>query len=287
MGLFSSKKSVELPPPPMFYQDPGVAEAIRNGLSIGSAYTTGYGLTPYMQEAVSTSPEATRNAINAASSMLLPELRDSRKRIIADLEANNQLTGSTTASTLADLESDYLSQITSAGLGMAASDIERALGARLTLAGLGVNSTSNAGSLALTNQGQQNEFNLANYENQVAKVLAGQKDSKGGLLGALTGGAGGLMAGLALAPFTGGASLAVTGGLTGLGALAGGLGPSGTGGAIMQSGAGLAGARLSQPKPVVQTNPFTLSNVNSGEVINDNLRLVGGLGRRGGFWENY
>lgn len=283
MGLFGGKKSITLPPPPTFYQNPYVMPAIQQGLGFGNDFINqGNALSPSLREAVSTSPDASRLAIEAATAQLQPSLRKSRQDLISQLEANNQLTSSTTASTLGNMESDFLSQITSAGLNAAVADINRALTNRISLAQSGLGAIGNAGNQALTDQGQHNEFNLANYENEVAKVLAGQKSESGGLFGGLMGGLGGVLGGLALAPFTGGSSLipALAGGL--IGGVSGYAGPQGTGGSMLTAGAGLSGARLARP---ISSNPYSLASTNTGESINNNL-LMAGLGQQGGFWPN-
>lgn len=253
MGLFGSS-SVQLPTPPDFYQNPYVFPAIQQGLGFGNDFINqGSSLSPSLQEATSTNPQSSALAIQALQAQLAPSLRNSQQDIINQLEANNQLTGSTTASSLGNLQSDYLSQITSAGLQASLNDINRAMGARIQLAGYGGNLIGTAGNQALTDQSQHNEFNLNNYQNQVAQTLAGQKQQNGGIIGAITGGLGGFLAGGPVG--------------AGIGALAGGLGPQGTGGSFLQAGAGVYGgnqARLASP------NPYTLQSSN-GEQINDFL----------------
>lgn len=282
MGLFSSKK-LTLPDPPSFFQDPYV------GLSEGALYGQGSmltsptveGLPEILRDTVSTSPEITQLVLQGLRSSLAGDLRTSRQNIINDLEANNQLTGSTTASALGNLETDYLNTLTAAGAEAGIADINRALENRIRIYSTGLGATEAAGTLGLNNQSQRNEFNLANYENLVSKTLAEQKASKGGLVGALTGGAGGIMAGLALAPFTGGGSLipALAGGL---GALAGGMGPAGTGGSILSAGAGLKGSSMIGGG-LRNANVLTSGN---GEAISDVLKIKGAMGIPGGAWAN-
>lgn len=138
-------------------------------------------------------------------------------------------------------QQNYQSQLLGITAGAALEDRSRALQNRIGLFGTGLNSLQTGATLAGQSQDQQNQFNLANYQNEVARVLAGQAPANGGLMGALTGGAGGLALGAALAPFTGGASLFLG---AGLGAAAGGLGPQGTGGQILGAGAGAYGGSM-------------------------------------------
>ena len=264
------QKSPSLPEAPQFQPDPTL------GLAKQGLYDRGITLTSpdvnslpsILQDVVSTNPEVTRLSIEAMRAGLEPQLRTSRQDIINQLEANNQLTGSTTASALGNIQSDYESKLVEAGARAGIEDINRAFANRVSLYGTGLNALQAAGSLGATSQGQANQFALDNYQNQVAKILGEQKQNRGGLAGAISGGMGGLGLGIALAPFTGGSSLALAG-LAGAGALAGGLGPAGTGGALFQSGAGLAGSRLnvpSNPTPVTtpQTGIYRQETLNTG-----------------------
>jgi hypothetical protein len=241
-----SKKSPTLPPTPTYIQDPLVGQANQSLFNLGQGLTSGsiYDQNLGLAEAVNTNPDITRLTLEGLQAQLAPQLRTSRQDIINQLEANNQLTGSTTASALGNIQTDYESQLVNAGAQAGIADINRALSNRVALFGTGLNTIQSAGQGAQGAQNAQNQFNLANYENQIAKVLGEQKQQSGGLVGALTGGLGGAALGIAAAPFTGGLSLGLTSGLAGIGAAAGGFGPSGTGGALFQSGAGLAGSRL-------------------------------------------
>lgn len=239
-------KAPQLPPTPTFYQDPLVGQANQSMFNLGQGLTSGsiYDQNPGLAEAVNMNPQITQLTLQGLQAQLAPQLRDSRQNMINQLEANNQLTGSTTASSLGQIQTDYESQLVNAGAQAGIADINRALSNRVALFGTGLNTIQAAGGGAQTAQNAQNAFNLDNYQNQVAKVLGEQKQQSGGLLGGLTGGIGGALAGVALAPITGGTSLMMAGLGGGLGAAAGGFGPQGTGGALFQSGAGLAGSRL-------------------------------------------
>lgn len=270
------QKSPSLPEAPQFQPDPTL------GLAKQGLYDRGITLTSpdvnslpsILQDVVSTNPEVTRLSIEAMRAGLEPQLRTSRQDIINQLEANNQLTGSTTASALGNIQSDYESKLVEAGAKAGIEDINRAFANRVSLYGTGLNAIQAAGSLGATSQGQANQFALDNYQNQMAKILGEQKQNRGGLAGAITGGLGAL----ALAPFTGGSSLALAG-LAGAGALAGGIGPAGTGGALFQSGLGLAGSRLNVPStPTPVTTPQT--GIYRQETLNNGLNDVDYYGSR-------
>lgn len=271
MGLFSSPKKPSLPAVPTFYSDPYV------GLSESTLYNRGSellsptveGLPPILREAVSLNPDITRMMLAGLEADLAPSHRQGQQDIISQLEANNQLTGSTTASALGNFENDYQSQLTSAGASAGINDISRALAARLSLYSTGLNSVQASGNMGLSNQSQHNEFNLANYENEVAKTLAEQKSSSGGLLGALTGGLGGAMAGSMFGPLG-----TIAGGL--IGGVSGAVGPSGTGGGFLTAGAQSKGLQpylsgLTGPNSIIPSSG-TAPIVGNGEQIQDVLK---------------
>lgn len=235
----SKPKAPSLPATPTYYQDPLISQANQSMFNLGQGLTSGsiYQQNPGLAEAVNTSPEMTRLTLEGLQAQLAPQLRDSRQNMINQLEANNQLTGSTTASSLGNIQSDYESQLVNAGAQAGIQDINRALQNRVALFGTGLNAIQGAGQGAQTSSNAQNSFNLDNYQNQVAKVLGEQKQQSGGLLGGLTGAAGGAMAGSMFGHVGMGIGAAV-------GGAAGAFSPQGTGGALFQSGAGLAGSRL-------------------------------------------
>lgn len=285
----SKPKAPSLPAVPEFFQDPLVNQTNQ------SLYNTGQGLisgsifdqVPYLKDTISFNPDITALTLQSLRSQLDPQLNQSRQDIINQLEANNQLTGSTTASALTNLQSDYENRLIGAGAEAGIADINRALQNRVGLFGTGLNTLQAAGQGAFQNQSQINQFNLENYQNQVAKSLAEQKQKSGGLVGALTGGLGGAALGIAAAPFTGGLSLGLTGALAAGGAAAGGFGPSGTGGSLFNAGAGalgggLGGARLASSG---SSNVLTNSSIFGGESIS--TPLTGALGKQGGLFANF
>lgn len=267
----SKPKAPELPPTPTFQADP-IASAIPGQLqSYGQGLLSSSLLTdPVLGEAVNLNPQMTQLMLQNLQAQLAPSLRQSRQDTVNTLEANNQLTGSTTASALGNIQSDYESQLISAGAQAGMADINRALQNRVGLYGTGLNTLQAAGSMAQGNQSQINSFNMENYQNQVAKVLAEQKQNTGGLAGGLTGAIGGGLAGLA----TGNPIFA------GIGAVAGGVsgafGPSGTGGSLMTGAAGLYGNQYKYPTTTAQR----YSPIYSGAQIDDILKNPQPIGLR-------
>ena len=272
-------KSPELPPTPSFYQDPVAQGATQNLYQQGLNATSFNGLPPMLMEALSTSPDVTRLTLEGLQAQLAPQLRQSRQDVVNQLEANNQLTGSTTASALGNIQSDYESQLVNAGAQAGLADINRALQNRIGLYGTGLNALQAAGQMGQTNQSQQNSFSLANYENQVAAIMNSQKN-QGGIAGALSGGLGGAVTGFAL---TGNPFGALAGGA--IGAAGGYYGPSGTGGALASAGAGLYGARLASNNPYQVTSQSS-SPVFSGEQINNTLQTPSWLSNPGLYGAN-
>lgn len=270
---FGGSKSVSLPSTPQFQTDPnftwsqdrlkGQTDYLLNGLT-----TQGGSLSGMLGDTVNLNPETSRLATERYVSAQEPVYRRGLQDITNTLEANNQLTGSTTASSLGNFQADYMAGLTSANANQALADIDRALANRVGLYGTGLNTTSTVGSNALQNQAQMNQFALSNYENQVAGALASQPSATGGFSGALSGAIGGGLAGLA----TGNPYIA------GAGALAGGLsgysGSPSTGGNFLTSGASLYGSSKT-------TNPFagltnsSVSSVASGSSISGGLSSYG------------
>lgn len=266
----SKKKAPTLPNTPTYYQDPLISQANSSMFDLGQGLTSGsiYQSNPGLGEAVSMNPDITRLTLEGLQAQLAPQLRTSRQDIINQLEANNQLTGSTTASALGNIQSDYESQLVSAGASAGIADINRALSNRVSLFGTGLNAIQGSGQGAQTASNAQNSFNLENYQNQLAKVLGEQKTQNGGFLGGLTGAVGGGLAGFAMGGPVGAGIGAVGGGLTGA------FSPQGTGGALFQSGAGLAGSRLGNSTTNIY-NPAQSNYSLSGAVAPESL--YGGL----------
>jgi hypothetical protein len=217
-----SKKKSSIPEAPKWQPDPNVGwsqDRLKEqyGYLMKGLTTEGGSLSGLLGDAVNISPEVSRLSMQYAQSQLDPAYRQRRQDLINTLEANNQLTGSTTASSLGNLEADYMSSLTGMQAQYGLADVERALNNRVQLYTTGLNVGQNVGQAGLQNQQQMNQFALANYENQVAAAMMNQKDS--GLLGGLMGGTGGALLGAGL-----GALLAApTGGLSlGMGALIGG-----------------------------------------------------------------
>jgi hypothetical protein len=181
-------------------------------------------------EATNISPEISRLSRELGEAQLKPAYEFERQNILNTLEANNQLTGSTTGSQLTQLSNNYLAGLTGMQAQYGLADVERALNNRVQLYGTGLNLGQGIAGNALENQNQMNQFALANYENQVAAAMMGEKG--GGWLGGLLGGTGGALGGAA-----GGALIGSI--VPGIGTVAGAL----IGGGLGAAGGGLMGSQ--------------------------------------------
>jgi len=241
-----SKKKTSIPAAPAFQTDPNVAwsqDQLKQqyGYLMQGLTQPGQSLTGGLGEATNISPEISRLSQQYAQSQLDPAFRQKRQDTINTLEANNQLTGSTTASSLGNLDADYMASLTGIQAQYGLADVERALNNRMQLYTTGLNVGQNVGQVGMQNQQQMNSFALSNYENQVAAAMAGES-SGGGLGGALVGGFGGAVTGAMLSGFNplGIAAGAAVGGL-------GGYMSTGGAGSAMQ-GAGMASGYMAGSK---------------------------------------
>ncbi len=235
-----SKKKSSVPEAPKWQPDPNVGwsqDRLKEqyGYLIGGLTTPGGSLSGLLGEAVNISPEISRLSQQYAESQLNPAYERAKQEVINQLEANNQLTGSTTASSLGNLASDYAASLTGMQAQYGLADVERALNNRVQLYTTGLNIGQNVGQAGLQNQQQMNQFALANYENQVAAAMMNQKSGSpwgqiggmalGGLAGFAMGGPAGAMMGAGIGGGLGGALTG--GGNAGMSAVSGGLASGG------------------------------------------------------------
>lgn len=233
-----------IPDAPSFQYDPNVgwsqdtlkgqSNYLLNGLT-----TEGGDLGGLMHDTVSFNPQVTQLALQQMQAQLAPSYRQSQQNLTNTLEANNQLTGSTTASAFGNLENDYLAQLTATQAQAGLADINRALQNRVSLYGTGLNTTQAVGNAALNNQAQMNNFALSNYDNQVAQVLGNQAPQTGGFGGAVSGSIGGGIQGYMSSG--GNPYMAAAG--AGLGGVSGYSGSPQAGGGILSSVLGNMGQR--------------------------------------------
>lgn len=275
----SKSKSPSIPEAPSFQADPNVGWSQNTLKGEVPKLLSLSGLPQGLEEAISTNPQITQLTLQKLQSQLEPSYRNGLQNITNTLEANNQLTGSTTASALGNYQADYMAGLTAAGAEAGIQDINRALSNRMSLYGTGLNTAAGVGSTGLNNQSQMNQFALQNYENQVASALMNQPAQNGGWMGAITGAVGGAMSGASMGSKAGPYG-ALAGGVigAGLGGYSGYQGSSGTGGQFLQAGASMLGNRNSTP----------LQTVGGGESIYNPIYQPkgGGLSGNGSYFAN-
>lgn len=231
-----SKSKPDIPDAPTFFNDKRFQAGINDLRRLGGRLTSfdfSGDLAP-LQQTIDLDPEVTRLALEFAENSLAPSFAQQRQDTVNELARLGALESSTTADALSRIDETLGQQRQSIVTGAALEDRSRALQNRIALFGEGLNTTQTATQLAEANQAQRNNFNLQNFENQVAAAV-GVEDSSGGIAGALTGALG---AGLIATGVGAGPGLALLAG--GAGAAAGGFGPAGTGGSILNSATSLA-----------------------------------------------
>lgn len=277
-------KGPELPAAPTFQADPTAAAGIPDLLKYGQELASGDfgGRLSWLNPTINNNNSS--NSLAYAQALLQPQLRDNLTQITNAAAANGSLNSSTFTDALAKSNSDVNSQYQAILAQQAIADSNQSNTNRLALFGQGLNSIQNASQLGLSNQGQTNDFNLQNYNNQVAAILAGQ-DTGSNIFGGL-GTALGTGLGILLAAPTGGMSMLAGGGLGAI--IGGGLGGSidasqgGTGAAGfagMGGGMGLLGSSLASNP--LSTSKLGLSAPNAGAFASNNL--FGDITMRNGF----
>lgn len=269
------KNKIDTGPLPEFKADPRFGGGIDTLMNLGNRLTrfdfTG-DLAPLAQT-IEMDPDITKLALDQARAELGPAFEDSINQIKQEAAAANQYESSTFGDALAREAGRLNQQYQGIVSGAALEDRSRALTNRIGLFETGSGLIESGTALAGNNQQQINDFNLRNYENQVAKAVA-EKSDRGGIFGGLTGAAGGAMAGSVFGPVG-----AVVGGVAG--GLAGGLGPAGGGGQILNAGAGLYGYTKAAPRSSAGNTSDLFGGVNTGSANSDKLlrqlELFGGL----------
>lgn len=277
-------KGPELPAAPTFQADPTAAAGIPDLLKYGQELASGDfgGRLSWLNPTINNNNSS--NSLAYAQALLQPQFRDNLTQITNAAAANGSLNSSTFTDALAKSNSDVNSQYQAILAQQAIADSNQSNTNRLALFGQGLDTIQNASQLGLGNQSQTNDFNLQNYNNQVAAILAGQ-DTGSNMFGGL-GTALGTGLGILLAAPTGGMSMLAGGGLGAI--IGGGLGGSidasqgGTGAAGfagMGGGMGLLGSSLASNP--LSTSKLGLSAPNAGAFASNNL--FGDITMRNGF----
>lgn len=225
------------PARPEFFEDPRFAQGLGNIFSESeSLRNLDFSGRPDLAATTQLDPEITGLALRQAQGALLPAFQRNRQNTINQLANLGALQSSTTADALAQSDLDLNSQFQSITAGAALEDRSRALQNRIGLFGTGLNLLQAGTGFAGQDQASRNQFNLANFENEVGAFLFDQGQPKGGLAGGISGAIGGGLAGFSV----GGPIGAAVG--AGLGGFAGATGPAGTGGQFLSAGSSFAGS---------------------------------------------
>jgi hypothetical protein len=231
----SKHKTPSMPATPTYQNNPMYQQSSQGLYDYSNKLLSGDYSGTGLENATSYDPQMTKLALESAQGFLQPQYQQNNQDAMNQAAANNQLESSTFTNALAKNAFNLNSQYQSIGAGAALQDRQTANTNRVNLFGKGLDTLGGVAQMGLTNQGQENSFNLENYQNQVAKALAEQKSQSGGLMGGLTGAIGGGMSGFAM----GGPIGAIVG--AGIGGYSGAVGTPGTGGQFLQSGAGIYG----------------------------------------------
>lgn len=213
-----------MPSAPTYYTNPNLLPNIDWFSQEGRGLTSGdfTGSRSWLADLVDYDPRSTKLALESAKGFLQPQFNDIVQQIRNEAAANNQLESSTFTDALAKNASNLESQYQGIASNAALNDLNQAKSNKLGLYEFGANLMNTGTGYAQGESNSKNQFNLTNYENQVAAALAGQKTASpmfGGLGTALGVGLGAL-----LALPTGGLSVLAGAGLGG--AIGGGLGGS-------------------------------------------------------------
>ena len=285
MGSKKKPSLPESPAIPAYQSDPKLTQRIDDAYGLGGRVSSFdfTGNLAGLQDTVSYSPQMTTLFLQGLRAELDPIYSDMRRDTINRLAASNQLESSVLPSALSDIEQNqqnqYIQQSTQFGI----NDINRAMQNKLALFGTGLGLQQYATSAGIDQQNAANQFNLQNYQNAASKWdmdsarIMNEYEATGGLGGAFSGGIGGALMGIGLAPFTGGASLALTAGLAGAGAAGGYFGSPGTGNTILQAGSLMGGA----------TNPFASTSAGSSAAGLGSTSSLTDLTMKGGFYNPY
>ena len=240
----------ELPSTPSYQEDPRFTEGLASLQGLGKRLTSfdfSGSLAP-LQQTIEMDP----NMIKGLYAGLEPYFRDIRKQTTSDLASMNQLESSVATNRMAQTQSDFEKNL----LANMNPLISQAMQNRIGLFGTGLNTLSGATGFAQQAGEQKNQFNLQNYENEVARTMYGQ-DNQGGLMGGLMGAIGGGLSGFAMGGPVGAGIGAIGGGLGGY------IGPSGAGSQLGSLGANMYGMKQLggyRPGSSASNNPFQSTN---------------------------
>ncbi len=260
------KKKESLPNTPTYQEDPVFREAFGNlATNSQNMATLNLADNPNLLETIQFHPEMLTQFMNTLEQQMMPAFDRGKQDLTNELANLGALESSTTSNKMGDMYDQFRNtlQVQSGQYGLAT--MEQAMQNRINIAGMGMQGLSHASTVGVQTEANRNNFNLANYENQVAKQLYDNQNS-GGWLGALQGGIGGAMSGFAM----GGGAGALAGGIGG-GAL-GYFGNSSQGSGILNMGLGAQASRPSTGiKGISGSGAYNYAPVTAGRTAGNNL----------------
>ena len=274
-------KSLELPAPPT-YKQPELALSNNSLLSdYGKKLSSGdlTGNLSWLSPLVNNNNSA--NSLAYAQALLQPQLRDTIQSITNSAANAGSLNSSTFTDALAKASSDTNSQYQAILAQQAINDANQSNQNRLNLFGTGLNTLQQTIGNDVGMAGNENQFNLSNYDNLVARAIAEKGNGSnifGGLGTALGAGAGFLIGG----PMGAGVGASIGGGLGGaIDSSQGGTGSAGFSG--MGAGLGILGG-YSYQNPInksriglsaksagefASNDPFSSKNIDISKIIDN------------------
>lgn len=122
----------------------------------------------FLNELVRLNPEATQQAVGLATRDVERVRNQAQQDVLNQLEANNQLTSSTSVNRLSSLNEAFSQDISDIATQFYLADVERSLGNIGNLFQLGLGTTESSATLGLNQQAQENSFALERFDRQVS-----------------------------------------------------------------------------------------------------------------------
>lgn len=171
---------LHLPIPPTYQQNSNLGPNIDYGSQYNQGLLSGdfTGDRSWLSPLVNTN--TSRDALSYAQGILQPQFRDTLQQINNNAANNNQLNSSTYTDALARSQSDLNSQYQSLVSQGAINDAYQNNANRLNILGAGEQGLQAFTGLAQNQTNSENQFNLSNYDNQVAGAVQENQNARNG-----------------------------------------------------------------------------------------------------------
>jgi hypothetical protein len=265
----AKNKTPDLPSTPTYQQDPQYRASLDKINKLGGQLTSGdfTGDLAWLKDTVETSPELVQQFSSVLRGALTPDFNRSVQNMKNEVAGANALESSTFTDSLSQLygglENNIATQTGTFSIDRYLQNMQN----KINIETMGVNALGQGAQLGLSNEQNLNQFNLSNYENQVAQALYKGQNQKGGWAGALQGGLSGAMSGA----MVGGIPGAIIGGVGG--GLVGGLTPQSTSSQIL----GMANAGASMYGGLNSAGRFSSNNMFRDTGFQPDMTTMGGM----------